>query len=343
MKNLKENFYENYFNPFFSHIYVERSVRNHVRTQAILAKFPSAKVIEINHYKDVFCRSRQNCQLQHRTQKLILAARQGTLLYEGAPVCQSFDNPYFYYTSCVMNCIFDCEYCYLKGMYPSANIVVFVNLEDIFAEVAQKLENHSLYLCVSYDTDLLAMESITGYVREWHDFAARHENLKIEIRTKCANKTFFQGIAPLFRIIYAFTLSPQAVIEAFEHHTPSLTERLSCAAELTQKGCMVRLCFDPMIYIPDWKQHYQEMLEQVFSSINMEKIVDVSVGTFRISQDYLKNMRKREPESAVIWFPFQKENGYCHYPDDLMEQMESFLIEGLEQKISREKIFRWRT
>ena len=164
MKSLKENFYENYFNPFFSHIYVERSVRNHVRTQAILAKFPSAKVIDINHYKDVFCRSRQSCQLQHRTQKLILAARQGTLLYEGAPVCQSFDNPYFYYTSCVMNCIFDCEYCYLKGMYPSANIVVFVNLEDIFAEVAQKLENHSLYLCVSHDTDLQKWnQSLTMY------------------------------------------------------------------------------------------------------------------------------------------------------------------------------------
>jgi spore photoproduct lyase len=89
-----------------------------------------------------------------------------------------------------------------------------------------------------------------------------------------------------------------------------LTERLSCAAELTQKGCMVRLCFDPTIYIPDWKQHYQEMLEQVFNSLNMEKIVDVSVGTFHISQDYLKNMRKREPESAVICFPFQKDS-FC--------------------------------
>lgn len=339
MKNLRET----YYNPFFSHIYVEKSVRNHVRTQAILAKYPSAEIIEINHYKDVFCRKSQNCRLQHNTQKLILAARHGTLLYEGAPVCQSFDNQYFYYTSCIMNCIFDCEYCYLKGMYPSANIVVFVNLEDIFAEVARILENHPLYLCVSYDTDLLAMESITGYTQEWCDFAAKHKNLKIEIRTKCANKSFFQRITPLSRIIYAFTLSPQAVIETFEHLTPSLTERLSCAAELMRKGCPVRLCFDPMIYIPDWKQHYQQMLEQVYCKINMEEIVDVSVGTFRISQDYLKTMRKQDPESAVIWFPFQKENGYCHYPDDLMEQMECFLIEELNKKIAREKIFRWKT
>ena len=337
-----KNLIEDYFTPFFSHIYVEKSVRDHMRTQKILAKYPAAEIIEIDHYKDVFCRSRQSYQFQHCTQKLILAARQGSLLYEGAPVCQSFGNQYFYYTSCMMNCVFDCEYCYLKGMYPSANIVVFVNLEDIFIEAEQVLKRHPLYLCVSYDTDLLATEQIVGYAQEWCVFAAKHENLKIEIRTKCANKSYVRSAVPIPQVIYAFTLSPQAVIETFEHHTPSLTERLSCVAELLQKGCPVRLCFDPMIYMPDWKQHYGEMLDQVFHTIDLEKIVDVSVGTFRISQDYLKNIRKQEPDSAAIWFPFQKENGYCHYPNELMEQMECFLTERLAEKISREKIFRWK-
>ena len=337
MKNLKED----YFNPFFSHIYVEKAVLKHARTQKILRKFPSATIIEIDHYKDVFCRSKQSFQFQHQTQKLILAAKQGTLLYEGAPVCQNFNNQNFYYTSCTMNCFFDCEYCYLKGMYPSANIVVFVNLEDIFAEVERVLENHPLYLCVSYDTDLLAMEQIIGYVREWCDFAVKHENLKIEVRTKCANQSFAQSVTPIPTVIYAFTLSPQAVIDAFEHHTPSLAERLSCADKLIQAGCPVRLCFDPMIYILDWERHYETMLNQVFRTIPVEKIMDVSVGTFRISKDYLKNMRKQDPESAVIWFPFQKEGSYCHYPNELMEQMEVFLTKRLEEKISKEKIFRW--
>ena len=94
--------------------------------------------------------------------------------------------------------------------------------------------------------------------------------------------------------------------------------------------------------MPDWKQHYSEMLKLVFQSIEMGKIMDVSIGTFRISQDYLKNIRKQTPESAVIWFPFQKENGYCHYPEDLMEQMENFLAKKLEEEISRENIFRWK-
>ncbi|HBI61605.1 MAG TPA: DNA repair photolyase, partial [Lachnospiraceae bacterium] len=62
----------------------------------------------------------------------------------------------------------------------------------------------------------------------------------------------------------------------------------------------------------------------------------------RVSQDYLKKMRKQEPDSAVVWFPFQKENGFYHYPDELMEQMEHFLAEKLEEWIPKEKIFRWR-
>lgn len=338
MKSLKED----YFNAFFSHIYVEESVRKLPRTQEILSKFPAAKVIEIGHYKDIFCRSKQSFTFQHRFQNLILAAKQGTLIYEGAPVCQSFGNDHFYYTSCMMNCIFDCEYCYLKGMYPSANIVIFVNLEDFFAQVEEMLKSHPMYLCVSYDTDLLALERIIGYAEKWCAFTEKHENLKIEIRTKCANKLYARNARPVPGVIYAFTLSPQAVIDACEHQTPALKERLSCAAEMVKRGIPVRLCFDPMIYLPGWKQYYEEMLRQVYDTIDLEKIVDVSVGSFRISQDYLKKMRRQEPDSAVVWFPFQNEDGFYHYPKELMEQMESFLTGRLEEKISKEKIFRWK-
>ena len=94
--------------------------------------------------------------------------------------------------------------------------------------------------------------------------------------------------------------------------------------------------------LPGWKEEYGEMLEQVYGVIDLEKVLDVSVGSFRIAQDYLKRMRKQEPDSAVVWFPFQREKGYCHYPDRLMEEMEGFLTQRLESRIPGEKIFRWR-
>ena len=52
MKNLKGE----YYNAPFSHVYVEKEVRDHLRTKRILDRLPGAEVIEIDHYKDVFCR-----------------------------------------------------------------------------------------------------------------------------------------------------------------------------------------------------------------------------------------------------------------------------------------------
>lgn len=172
----------------FSHIYVEKEVAKERLVRDILFRFPDATVIEINHYKDIFCRKKQNPVLQKQAQSLILAKKQGQLLYKGAPVCQNFGNENFYYTSCIMNCIYDCEYCYLQGMYPSANLVIFVNLEDVFLEVEKLLMTQSVYLCVSYDTDLVALNDLTGFVEKWIDFTETHENLRIEIRTKCGRK-----------------------------------------------------------------------------------------------------------------------------------------------------------
>ncbi|HEX2925997.1 MAG TPA: radical SAM protein, partial [Ruminiclostridium sp.] len=238
MNSLKPSLY----NVFFSHIYIEREIRNHSVVKRILDCFPDAAVVEINHYKDVFCRSRQNYGIQKNSPSLILARKQQNLVYEGAPVCQNFGNRHFYYTSSVMNCIYDCKYCYLQGMYPSANMVVFVNLEDIFEQVEILLERQPVYLCVSYDTDLLALEHILGYTKRWFDFALKHKDLTIEVRTKSANINVLDKLQPLENVILAWTLSPERLSEAYEHHVPSFWQRLSCIEKAISKGFKVRLC-----------------------------------------------------------------------------------------------------
>ncbi len=337
MKSLKKD----YYNSLFSHIYVEKSIRTHFRTQRILSKFPNAHIIEIEHYKDVFSRRKQNYVLQRRSQNLILAAKTGNLIYKGAPVCQSFGNEYFYYTSCMMNCVYDCEYCYLKGMYPSGNLVVFVNLEDFFDKTQELLKEHPVYLCVSYDTDLLAFESVLGYAGEWASFLKQNPNLQIEIRTKSAGFLNIKQFRPVFGMIIAVTLSPQMVIDAYEHGTPSLVRRLECVAKAQRSGFAVRLCFDPMIYCPDWESQYEQMLDQVFLKIDRKQIKDVSIGTFRVSREYLKNMRKDNPNSVIVQFPYENIGGVCQYSKELAERMETFLLTRLKEQIKEDRIFLW--
>lgn len=332
-------------NTPFSHIYMEREIaenpRWRARAERILQHFPKATCIPIEHYKDVFNRRHQSVPVQHRTQALILAVKHGTLVYPGAEVCQSMGNAHFYYASAMMNCLFDCEYCYLKGMYPSGNLVIFLNLEDIFAEVETLLQKHPVYLCISYDTDLLAIEHLSGYVKAWTEFTAAHPDLSIEIRTKSGNPRLFEEMNACPRNIFAFTLSPDYVVSHYEHRTGSLKERLACIQKGIAQGFTIRLCFDPMIACPDWRTAYGEMVEEVFQTIPIEKVQDVSLGSFRLSDSYLKEMRRNMPDSAVVQYPYVNDHGVYHYSADLTAAMEGFLLERLTERIPREKIFRW--
>ena len=327
----------------FSHIYVERDIAQTSRVQAILSRFPNATVIPVAHYKDVFCRTKQNTGIQHMSQSLILARKTGNLVYPGSPVCQNFGQHHFYYTSLCMNCPFDCQYCYLRGMYPSGHLVLFVNLEDYAREIEALLQEHPVYLCVSYDTELCALESLHGYVRAFSEMVASHPELTVEVRTKTACNALLRSLKGSDRMIFAFTVSPEEVIR-FEEKTPPLSARLDAVREGLDLGHAVRLCFDPMIHIPGWKDAYRRMMDTVVSVLGeerMQKIRDFSIGSFRISQDYLRALR-RSTASPVVQYPFVNVGGYYQYPPETAEKMEGWMTEMLEEAVDASRIFRWR-
>ena len=337
------------YQEHFQHIYVEEALLQSPDVERILQKFPKAKVIPIKHYKDVFNRKKQGRLPQSRSRKLILAKKEGQRLYDGAVVCQDFSESHFCYTSLLMNCPFHCAYCYLQGMYPSSNLVMFLNLEDYFSDCRKWIsEKGSLYLCISYDTDLLAMEGIYPYVEEFARFLNQENALRIEVRTKAGGEGLWRKMQRLplssdarKRMIFAFTLSPEEIIEEAEEGTARLSSRIFAIQKALEEGYLVRLCFDPMIYHPRWKELYSDLLQEVFEKIPMKQIHDCSVGSFRISESYLKAMGKALPNSPHTQFPYENTGGYYHYPMELMEEMEGFLYSRLQEKLPKEKIFRW--
>lgn len=325
----------------FTHIYIEEKVRTNEIAQKIIRQFPKAQLIEIKHYKDVFNRKHQSFMAQKRQQALILARKEGQLVYPGAVMCQNFGHDHFYYTSCMMNCIFDCEYCYLQGMYPSGNIVLFVNIEDIFSEVDRLLGKHPVYLCISYDTDLLAVENMTGLVRKWCDFARTRPDLTIEVRTKSAAYHTVKAVTPPENVILAWTLSPEAAARKYEHYAAGTAGRIKAAKEACGDGWRIRLCLEPVLYIDGWQQAYETLIRQIFENIPAEAVMDFSLGEFRVSAEYLKLMRKQRPDAAVLFYPYTAENGICHYDKILSEKMIGFIKEKLAEHVDEEKIYVW--
>ncbi len=336
------NYENNLYNKPFTYIYVEEQAYEYADTLRILNNFPDAHIIPIKHYKDVFNRKNQNPIAQKNAPALILAVQKETFIYPGAPVCQSFGNEHFYYSSLVMNCIFDCEYCYLQGMYPSAYPVIFVNIEDCFKKLSELLKVHPIYLCISFDTDLLAFENITGFAAKWINYCKDNPSLTIEIRTKSANFKAIHNLDIPNNVILAWTLTPDYVINNFEHKTPSLDMRIQAVCQAVDKGCKVRLCFDPVLFFDDYQAEYSRFFKYIFAKINPDKINDVSFGAFRVSCDYLKKMRKLRPTSLVLWYPYDTSNGVAGYDTNLNEELISFFKKELANYISDDKIYIWK-
>ena len=327
-------------NNRFSHIYVEKKIVDNKNTLEILSKFKDSKIIEIDNYKEVFSSNNQDFHLQKLGQNLILASNKPNMIYEGAVVCEDFENDNFYYTSSIINCVYDCEYCYLQGVYSSGNIVIFVDIEKVFEEV-EELYNKlkTLYLCVSYDTDLLAIENICGFSEKWYHFIEDKKYLKIELRTKSGNIDKFLNLKPLDNFIIAFTLSPENITLKNEKYTASFKNRVKAIKELQEKGWKVRICIDPLIYSDNFEKNYSQMIEYLFNEIDKEKVIDISIGVFRISKEYLKKMRNQNQNSEILYYPFECIDGVYTYSDKTKSYMINFIKEQFLKYININKIY----
>ena len=332
--------------PDFSHLYVESAARDYPLTGKLLKRFPKSQRVWIDDYLEVFARSRQNFQMQKRSMKLILAVKKDNFLYAGSNNAQDFGYPNFHYNTLILNCLYNCDYCFLQGMYPSANVVLYVNTEDFFEATRRAVERRAdpdtpLYLAISYDTDLLAFESLAHYCRLWIEFCRETPDLLVEIRTKSANYAGLGKLPPHPRAILAWTLSPDEVVRAYEKLTPSLDKRLQAAARAQADGWPVCLCFDPVLRIPNWREAYKQCVEKTFERIDPGRVRNVSVGVFRMNREYFKRMKKSRDDSDILFYPYKSDGNVVTHSTLERREMTGFLKETLEQYIDKEKIALW--
>lgn len=287
--------------PAFSHLYVERQVRDHPRTAAVLARFPRATVVEIESLGELTGRRSAVWSYQKRHPKLVLAAKTSQLLYPCSDVAPDFGYRNFHYAVPMQNCLYDCEYCYLQGMYTSAHLVLFVNQEEMHqAVLAKAAELGELYLCIAYDNDLLAMEGKLGLVGEWVEAMRSTSAVTMEVRTKSANFAALKTIPPAANVILAWTLSPPEIVSRYEARTPGLEPRLQAARAALEAGWRVRFCLDPLLPVDGWRDIYGRLLTTLDEAGLWSRLDDASYGTFRMNKDYLRQARKARPESALI-------------------------------------------
>jgi len=331
--------------PNLSHIYIEKEALGYSLTESILSKYRSSKMIEINNYKEIFNRSNQNFQLQKSSMKLILALKRPPYLYPVSSIVQEFDSPNVYYTTPVINCLYNCDYCFLQGMYPSGNMVLFVNENDFFEstilEIQKRKNKKPLYLSISYNTDLMAMENIIPICRNWINFSKSVADLFLEIRTKSGLFSSISDIPSNENTILSWTLSPESISEKYESTAPPLKSRINSIRSAIKKGWKVRICFDPIITVKDWQSVYTKFFSDIFKKINPDQIYDVTIGVFRMNKEYFNRIKKTDINSDLYFSNYENEDGVLSLPKKYRDNVINLIRFELEKYLNKDKVHSW--
>jgi len=302
-----------------STIYIEHEVADHPRVKAICQRFKQAEIVYCDHYGELFNRKAQNFRLQKKNPSLILAYKKKQFVLP-APEAYGIGGDNNYYFSHMMNCIYDCRYCFLQGMYRSAHYVVFVNFED-FAEdiIVTANDNPSSYFFSGYDCDSMALEPVTHFVDTILPVFEKLPDAWLELRTKSTQIRGLLDREALPNCIVAFSLSPDNIVSSLEAKTPSLQKRIEAIKKLQKKGWQIGLRFDPLIYHNDYEKNYLALFETVFSQVEVSGVHSVSAGSFRMPETFFRNMVKLYPKEKMFSSVANENKKMASYAENFCE------------------------
>jgi len=322
-------------------IYIEENIRKHARVIDIIARFPHARTITCERYAQVFNPRAQNFRLQKQKPALILAEKYKNFVLE-APAGYGIGAAKNYYFSHMLNCLYDCRYCFLQGMYQSANYVLFVNYEDFQQEIRQLCDAapaDQIHFFSGYDCDSLALEPVTRFAEQFLPVFETLPNAWLELRTKSTQVRSLLARGPVPRCIVAFSLSPDEIAAKVEAKAPPVQRRLEALRRLQAQGWLVGLRFDPLIYQAGYRQQYRQLFEQVFASLDLNRLHSVSLGVFRLPEGYFKKVHNLYPEEKLFSSSMVTQRGMVSYRQDLEQEMMQYCTEQLLTYIPESKFF----
>jgi spore photoproduct lyase len=316
-------------------VYIEEKIRDHPHVSAILSRFSNARVIYCERYGEVFNPKAQNFRLQKQQPSLILAEKYKNRVL-ATPDHYGIGGKKNYYFSHMLNCLYDCRYCFLQGMYQSAHYVLFVNYEDFQADIhriCSTSPHEPVWFFSGYDCDSLAMEPMTHFAEEFITFFDTIPNAWLELRTKSTQIRSLQNRTVSPRTVVAFSLSPHEIANKIEAKAPTLERRLGAIKKLQDQGWLIGLRFDPVVYSDNFQSIYSTFFAKVFSIIRLEQLHSVSLGVFRLPESYFKKIHMLYPQEKLFATAYEANKGMIGYPkrleNDLLSQCAAYILEHI--------------
>jgi spore photoproduct lyase len=339
-------------------IFLDRGVAGDPVAEAILGKAEGIPLTEVNGVQEATRRlSSFDDPIGEGKQSLLITRQKGEFV-KPCPGTRYRICCRYHIINLVVNCPIDCSYCILQGYLNNPAITVHVNIDELFAQVDEKLSRNPgriFRLGTGELGDSLAFDEMTRFSATMVPFFSEKENGILELKTKTDEVGTLLDLDHGGKTVVSWSLNPEQVVEAEELCASTLAERLNAAWKCQQKGYPIGLHFDPIIYYPEWKRDYREVIEKVFERIDGKGVIWVSLGGFRFPPSLKPVIRDRFPASKILWAElFPGDDGKFRYFKPLRVEMYREMVRWLrdcepslfiylcmESREVWEKVFGW--
>ncbi len=220
----------------------------------------------------------------------------------------------------VKNCGFDCSYCSIQSFYTDGKIYLHENLRSKLDKLM--LDHDKIYhIGTGQSSDSLMWGNRDGLLDDIFHFARKNRNVVLELKTKSNAIGYFRENIIPSNVIVTWSLNTDVIIEAEEHHTATLKERLDAARDVADMGILVGFHFHPIVEYKGWEKDYHSIIDYIKDFFKPEEVALISLGTLTFIKPVIKQLRKRKMKSKILQMPLADAEGKLSYPLDQKRAM----------------------
>ena len=202
-----------------------------------------------------------------------------------------------------LQCNMNCSYCYLQSYINSPVLTLYSNIHEALLELEEiALANpHKPYRVGTGEvTDSLSLDELTLNSLDLIEFFHKYPAWTLEFKTKSSKVDQFLSVPHKGNVVVSWSINPQYIIKREEHGTASLTERFAAARKVLQKGFKVAFHMDPMIWFPEWKEHYLQLVDQIDQNFSPEEVKSITIGALRFQPEQRHMMKERFGMESLV-------------------------------------------
>lgn len=282
-------------------ILLEKEARDYPMARRIMARLPGVPVTVIEDRRVLQAPEHERSRWLPEAKTTLLLAVQKGPFRRPCPGTKDYICCGYQVLQVALNCPMDCSYCVLQGYLNVPAITVFVNVEDLLAELAADwaATPGPWRLGTGEFGDSLALDSLMGLNERLIPWFNGRGQAILEIKSKRTEIDDLLPLGPNPQVVFAWSLNPEEVIRAEERFASPLAARLAAARAAAAAGFRVAFHFDPLIHFPGWQEAYRRTVAALGEAVPSRSIAWISLGGLRFMPSLRPLIQQRFPLSRV--------------------------------------------